>query len=128
MNIQEIIVGTPKLTFRILDKSYTVFALPLTPSQQLLLVDSQYLDKANRLEELEKKGELIDKERVELNKLRVELASKMEEISYNKLKTMLQGKDKEALLEVAKRLNLSSFLVERLEDELKKRGILETLQ
>jgi len=104
----------------ILGNSYSIFALPLSPSQQLGLVDDDYLSKASRLEELESKKSLSDKEREALASIRRELSSSMEEISYNKLELMVYGDDREKLLEVARKVKLSSFLVESLEEELKK--------
>ena len=114
-----IVIGT-KAKITLLDVEYDLQILPLSPSVQMELVGEEYLSKAQRLENLEKENELAEEEREELNTLRKDLALKMEDISLRKLGYMVQSKDKGDFIATIKELNLASFVVEKLEEALKK--------
>jgi len=110
----------------LLDVEYELQVLPLSPSVQIELVGEEYLSKAQRLETLDKKDELTEDEKSELEDIRVELAQKMEDISLKKLEYMVQSSDKAEFIATIKELNLASFLVEKLEEALKKSNNLES--
>lgn len=114
-----IVIGT-KAKITLLDVEYDLHILPLSPSIQIELVGEEYLKKAQRLEELEKKGELTEEEREELSTLRKDLSTAMEDVGLKKLGYMVQSKDKGDFIATIKELNLASFVVEKLEEALKK--------
>ena len=114
-----IVIGT-KTKVTLLDVEYDLQVLPLSPSVQIELVGEEYLEKSQRLEELESKEKLLLDEKKELANLRRDLSSKMEDISLKKLEYMVQSNDKGDFIATIKKLNLASFVVERLEEALKK--------
>ena len=114
-----IVIGA-KAKVTLLDTEYNLQILPLSPSVQIELVGEDYLEKSKRLEELEKKDKLTADERTELTSLRRDLSSEMEDISIRKLGYMVQSRDKGDFIATIKELNLASFVVEKLEEALKK--------
>ncbi len=124
--METIVIGTKtKVVIPPLDINYEVLVFPLSPSTQIGLVGDSYLEKSQRLEELEKKRELSSDEKDELNSLRRDLSEEMEDISLRKLGYMVQSKDKGDFIATVKELNLASFVVEKLEEALKKSNNLE---
>ena len=117
--MENIVIGA-KTKVTLLDVEYDLQILPLSPSVQIELVGEDYLEKSQRLGELEKKEKLTADEKEELNTLRKELAKQMENISLRKLGYMVQSKDKGDFIATIEELNLASFVVERLEEALKK--------
>ena len=117
--MENIIIGV-KTKVTLLDIEYDLQVLPLSPSVQVELVGEDYLEKSQRLEELEKKDNLLIDEREELSRLRRDLSAKMEDISIRKIGYMVQSKDKEDFIATVKELKLGSHVVEILEEALKK--------
>lgn len=119
LKMTNIVIGT-KVKISLLDTEYDLQVLPLSPSLQMELVGEEYLSKAQRLEALEKESELTEEEKAELGTLRKELSEQMEDISLRKLGYMVKSKDKGDFIATIKELNLASYVVEKLEEALKK--------
>jgi len=119
LKMTNIVIGT-KVKVSLLDNEYELQVLPLSTSIQMELVGEEYLSKAQRLEALEKESELTEEEKAELGVLRKELSEQMEDISLRKLGYMVKSKDKGDFIATIKELNLASYVVEKLEEALKK--------